>query len=273
MKIITLIENTEGRPGCRTEHGLSFYVEAEKHRLLADTGASGAFLENARLLGVDMKNVDTVVISHGHYDHAGGVLDFVKQNPEARIYLQRQAEEPYYHVRKEGRKYIGMAPEIRELPQCIPLDGDFRIDEELFLFSGIRGRKFWPEGNRELKQLKDGVLVQDTFSQEQCLVITEKDRRILISGCAHNGILNILERFRELFHAWPDAVLSGFHMKQEGAFSPEQEYIIRETAETLKEMGMPCFTGHCTGEHAYRLMKNIMGEQLQAMGSGREIRI
>ena len=71
MKIINLIENTEGSSGCLFEHGLSFYVETKKHKLLVDTGATNTFIANAEKLGVDLKQVDTVILSHGHYDHTG----------------------------------------------------------------------------------------------------------------------------------------------------------------------------------------------------------
>lgn len=72
MRIITLIENTPGAPGCVHEHGLCLYIETARHTLLMDTGATGAFADNAATLGLDLTRVDTVVLSHGHYDHAGG---------------------------------------------------------------------------------------------------------------------------------------------------------------------------------------------------------
>ena len=85
MKIITVIEDTCGNPGCVCEHGLSIYVETDRHRLLVDTGATGAILDNARVLGIDLTRVDTVILSHGHYDHAGGILSFAGVNSHAQI--------------------------------------------------------------------------------------------------------------------------------------------------------------------------------------------
>ena len=76
MRIVCLIENSPGDPGCRFEHGLSVYLETERHRILADTGASDAFLHNAALTGVDLGTVDLLFLSHGHYDHAGGIPAF-----------------------------------------------------------------------------------------------------------------------------------------------------------------------------------------------------
>ena len=83
MRIINLIENREGCSGCTPEHGLSFYIETKKHKLLMDTGATGLILENAEKLGVDLTEVDTVILSHGHYDHSGGIIPFTGINDRA----------------------------------------------------------------------------------------------------------------------------------------------------------------------------------------------
>ena len=141
MRIVNLVENTEGVSGCAVEHGLCFYIETEKHKLLMDTGASYLLLENAEKLGVDLTEVDTVVLSHGHYDHGGGILPFAKINPTAKIYVPEEAFGEYYSMNKAGEpRYIGLAKEIQELPQLVTVsaeDGIYRIDDELFLFSGI----------------------------------------------------------------------------------------------------------------------------------------
>ena len=79
MRIINLVENTEGASGCGVEHGLCFYIETEKHKLLMDAGQTGLLLENAEKLGIDLTQVDTVVLSHGHYDHGGGILPFAHE--------------------------------------------------------------------------------------------------------------------------------------------------------------------------------------------------
>lgn len=270
MKIITLIENTPGYPGCLYEHGLSFYIETDRHRLLLDTGATGAFLQNAETLGIGLHSVDTLVLSHGHYDHGGGILTFARTVPTAKVYLRRNALEPYYHLKPEGEKYIGLDPAVAELPQCIFVDGDLVIDEELSLFTHIRGRRFSPKGNRKLKQKAGGTFVQDEFDHEQCLVVRQGDFQVLLSGCAHNGILNILDRYQELYGRYPDLLVSGFHMKQD-AYTEEDLENIRITARILKETGIRCWTGHCTGERAFSIMKEIMGEQLKALHSGEEI--
>lgn len=273
MKIINLIENTQGASGCLCEHGLSFYIETRKHKLLVDTGATGAFIMNAEKLGVDLKQIDTVILSHGHYDHAGGILEFVKINPHAAILMQHTACREYYHQNDAVEKYIGIDPLIKELPQIVWVEGNRKIDEELFLFGGVTGRRLWPSGNRELKVKKDGTFRQDDFCHEQYLVISEKEKRILLSGCAHNGILNILDKYMEIYGSWPDIVISGFHMHKKSGYTEEDMTMIRKIARELKKTDTVFYTGHCTGEIPYQILKEDMGEQLIYVHSGEEIKI
>ncbi len=268
MKIINLIDNAPGPLVCAYEHGLSFYIEAAGHKLLMDTGASSLFLENARQLGIDLKQVDSVILSHGHYDHAGGLLDFAQINPQAKIYLKDSAAAAYYHVDDKDVKYIGIDRKIVTLPQCVWISGDLKIDDCLFVFSNVSERKYWPKSNLLLKQKIGNVFVQDNFAHEQYLVIQEKDKHVLLSGCAHNGILNILQRYQELNQRYPDVVISGFHMMQPSEYTQADIATIEHTAYCLRESQAVFYTGHCTGKRAYALMKAIMGEQLKQIHSG-----
>ena len=268
MNIITLVENTSANECCIAEHGLSIYIETEKHKLLLDTGQTDAVVTNAETLGIDLTAVDTVILSHGHYDHSGGILPFSEMNHIAQIIMQRTAAETHYN----GERYIGIDTDILKLPNIRLIDGDLQIDDELFLFNGITGRRSYPRGNRKLSGIKDGVKVEDDFSHEQCLVITQNGKRWLLSGCAHNGILNILDRYRELFGSEPNYVISGFHMmKRDAEHTEEEKAVIIQTAKEISQMKTVFFSGHCTGIPAFELMKEIMGEQLIALQSGEKI--
>ena len=198
MKIINLMEDTLGEKQVYAEHGFSIYIETPRHRLLADTGVSEKTWENAKRLGVDLGSIDLVFLSHGHYDHSGGILSFAEQNPDVRIYMHARAVHEYYNLKDGREKYIGIDPRIRQLPQVVLLEGDCGIDPELSIFSGVTGRRKWPKSNLTLKRKTENGFVQDSFDHEQYIVVKSEGKRILISGCAHNGILNILDRFREL---------------------------------------------------------------------------
>lgn len=268
LKATVLMEDTCGEPQCVYEHGLSIYIETRKHKVLMDTGASGRTWDNARKLDIPLSEVDTVILSHGHYDHSGGILDFYKINETAAVYMQRTALLDYYH----GERYIGIDKEIGMLPNVTLLDGDLEIDSELSVFTGIRGRKYWPQSNIGLMIRDGGKDTQDEFRHEQCLVV-HGDKNLLVSGCAHNGILNILDRYREIYGRNPDVVLSGFHMMKKTDYTAPEKEVICQTAEALAQEDILFYTGHCTGQEAVNLMKPIMKDKLVQIHCGMEIRI
>lgn len=271
MKIINLVEDTVGKNLCEHEHGLSFYIETKKHKLLLDTGATDMFIRNAKVLDVDLKQVDMLILSHGHYDHSGGILSFTELNKNAKIYAQSTVDREYYNLADNREKYIGIDKQIVQLPQFVSVDGNLKIDEELFLFSGVKGNKYPSKGNLYLKQKENGRFVQDSFEHEQSLVIIDGDKHVLLSGCAHNGIVNILEHYKNLFHAEPDIVIGGFHLMQKQAYSAEDIINIKKMSVELKNTKSIYYTGHCTGREAYLIMKEIMGDQLQWIHSGEVI--
>ncbi|WP_295076781.1 MBL fold metallo-hydrolase [Ruminococcus sp.] len=183
MKIVTLVENTCGHEGCIAEHGLSVYIETKKHKLLLDMGQTDAVVKNAEILGIDLSAVNTVILSHGHYYHSGGILPFSHINNTAQIIMQKKAADPHYN----GERYIGIDKAILDLPNVRLIDGDMKIDDELFLFSGITGRRCYPQGNRKLSRMENGQKVPDDFAHEQFLVINQNGKHWLLSGCSHNG--------------------------------------------------------------------------------------
>ena len=277
MRIINLIENTEGPSGCAYAHGLSFYVETKKHRMLLDLGPSGETLQNAQILGINLKKVDTVILSHGHYDHSGGILPFAGINDQALIYMQETAVGDYFSDRgksaPERYEYIGIDKDIAKLPQVRFLQGDNQLDEELELFT-IKNRSHkLPSSNKRILVRKGDLLQCDDFVHEQFLVIRQGKTRILMSGCAHSGILSIMDAFCDKYGKEPDLVISGFHLMKKAEYTGDEIREIEEIAEELKKYSTGFSTCHCTGLPAFDRMKAIMGDQLTYVHSGEEIDI
>ncbi len=291
------MENTLGNEQCKEEHGLSLYIETGENVFLADTGAGELFIENALELGVDLSKVETLFLSHGHYDHGGGILAFHQVNPKATIVMQRSALGDYWHKSEKVEKYIGLDSRIQELDMLILLDGDYQYTEKEIVFDNVSGNRkqnlklgkniklftlkekgekvlrYLPKGNFALKERKGNQYIQDSFAHEQYLILEEKGKTVLISGCAHNGVLNILEEYHRRYDNYPDVIISGFHMRKKDGYTEEDFEVIKETANQLKKIGILCYTGHCTGEEPYKIMREIMGERLQYLHCGDSINI
>ena len=177
MRIVCLLENTQGHPQCEFEHGLSLYIETATHRILSDAGQSDAAIRNAAVLGIDLTRLDSVFLSHGHYDHSGAILSLSEIAPNARIYMQAGALNKHVH----GERDIGIDPKIASLPNLNLLNGNLRIDDTLSVFSGVRGHRLDPVGNAGISRMLDGACVPDDFAHEQSLVVTDGGRNYLFS--------------------------------------------------------------------------------------------
>ncbi len=281
MTITVLMENTPGNENCTALHGLSFFIESKKHKILFDSGPSDETLNNALKLNIDLKSVDTAILSHGHYDHSGGMMAFAGLNPQAKIYMQKSAggENYAFDGPDKGYRYIGIDKKILELDQVQLIKGDYNIDQELSLFT-IEKRAFpVPATNKRIvrKSAHGESYIQDDFSHEHCLYIkgNSPESSGLISGCAHNGILNIMEEFIRKFgkDSLPKTVISGFHLMKKSGYQESDFQEQRDIAKKL--MNYPCkfYTCHCTGEEPFQNMKEIMGDQLQYIRTGNVIEI
>lgn len=278
MKIQVLIENTALETGTQKalwhEHGLSLLIETGSRRILFDTGKSGRFAENADLLGADLSEVELLVLSHGHYDHGGGILAFLGRNPRAKIYIQARAFESHMARRGDGHlDDIGISEEIRKSPQVVLLSGDSRINENMMLFTSVKSSRFLSGSNRVLLMRSGPDYVQDTFAHEQNLLLTAEGKRVLISGCAHRGIVNIMERAMELAGGPPDAVIGGFHLSNPGEGGTEPEELVNGVADYLDSFSARYYTCHCTGLPAYRMLKERLGEKITYISAGMEFEL
>ncbi|NLP44308.1 MAG: MBL fold metallo-hydrolase [Peptococcaceae bacterium] len=274
MIIKTLVENTSISEKFKSEHGLCLYLETRKHKLLFDLGASYLFAENAHVLGLDLSEIDTVVISHGHYDHGGGLKAFLNLNTKAKIYVNRKAFGKYYALSPDGKKTnIGLDESLLQSDRLIFTGEHFVIDDELELFAGVTGTKLLSSANRGLLMEEAGLPVQDDFDHEQNLIVNQDGKTLLVAGCAHKGIINILDRLMELKNIQPNYVIGGFHLYSYAADKYEDPELIRELAQYLKEFDTTFYTCHCTGTKAYNDLREIMGKKIEYLATGSELKI
>ncbi len=274
MRIVCLVENT-CREGLGCAHGLSIYAETERHKILFDAGPEGGLLlSNAKKLGIDLEEVDIAVLSHGHYDHAGGLRAFLEKNSRAKLYVHTlAATRGHYATEKVGWRNIGLDESIlRDFSDRMVLTGDsLAIDEELSLFSDISTADFISGSNSSLFEESEGEYIPDPFHHEQNLLIREGDKICLLAGCAHRGIINILRRAAELGGKLPETVFSGFHLTNPGLGLDLPEDFVRSVGRELKKYPCAYYTGHCTGSNPYSWLKDELGDTLQYLRGGLDV--
>lgn len=247
MKISALVENTSCC-GAATAHGLALYIETPAHKLLFDLGPDDTLFVNAAARGIDLSAVDTVIISHGHYDHGGALEQFLSVNTHAKVYIQRGAFLPHFRVMNGEWKYNGIDRAFADHPQVVLLDGDAVIDDELSLFTVIGQTKHLSEANSVLYEAD----APDRFVHEQSLLLRAEGRTALIMGCGHTGIINILEKSAEIC---PAVCVGGYHLMNPTTGKVVRRELLDAVAAKLAEYPETMFyTCHCTGQEAYRYL-------------------
>ena len=263
MKLIVLMENTAGREDLTAEHGLSLYIEACGKKILFDAGQTDAFADNAEKLGVDLKNIDLAVLSHGHYDHSGGLMRFLQINVKAKLYVHKDAFCPHFNG---TGAYIGPDPALLETQRVVFNPGELELAEGLTLADYWGAPRHYLLDSAGLLMEDNGQKCPEDFRHEQYLLIREGQRCICISGCSHKGVLNITK------WADPDVLVGGFHFMNIDPATSERSRL-DEAAKTLMESKAVFYTGHCTGAAPYEYLKNIMGDRLHYISTGTELDI
>lgn len=282
LRIEVLVEDTENpeKPMLWTEHGLSILVTAEidggEVRILFDTGASGRpLLHNASLMEVDLRRVDLIVLSHGHYDHTGGLVEALKEiKPRTPIPI-------ILHPDALGRKfalkprlrYTGITCSEREVED---LGGRFLASRKpVKLADGITasgeiervtGFEKTPE---DYVILRNGELVRDIMLDDQALVIESRKGLIIVTGCAHAGIINTVKHAQRIVKEEKVyALIGGFHL-----ISASEERLAK-TIEKLREINpaiiAPC---HCTGEKAVSRLRTNFKDEFKEVHVGSTLRM
>lgn len=245
MKITVLTENTCKSGDFECEHGLSLFIEANGKKILFDMGQTTLFAVNAQKMGIRIDEVDFAVLSHGHYDHGGGLAHFLEINKSAVVYASGNAFGDYYNGTE---KYIGLDKSLQCNKRLIFTDGKFEISEGFTLYCCNNDDMPYKIENFGLTEKIDGGFIHDRFLHEQYLLIEENEKKVLISGCSHKGILNIA--------TWFDvhAVIGGFHFSKRPLDDTLMEY-----ARILDGTGKHFYTCHCTGMEQYEFMRRYMG--------------
>ena len=271
MKIQVLIDNIASCCGPRKlfgEWGLSVYVEFEGKRYLLDTGASHLFAKNAGVMGVDLSKVDIGILSHAHFDHSDGMAKFFHVNEAAPFYLRKGAGENCYHTHKLiGRfayhEYIGIHKGFlkRFADRIRFAEGDMQIAPNVYLVPHKTPGLEAIGERAHLSVKENGKYRYDSFDHEQSLVFDTPKGLFVMNSCSHGGADNIVKEIEATF---PDkniyAILGGFHL-----FRYKDE-VVRAFAERLRELDVQkIYTGHCTGNRAFEILHEVLGDRAEQM--------
>lgn len=246
VKATILCDNLAGPVSFRGEHGLAVLLEVEGRKFLWDCGQSDVAVHNARVLGIDLRQVEGIGISHGHYDHAGGLLEVLSASGPKRIFMHPNALEPKFLVAGPVRRFIGI-PFRREALE-LPGGGLELAEEPVEVLPGARLTGEVPrvsefEGfEASLYRLADGELERDPFIDDQSLVVETPEGAVVLTGCAHSGLVNILRHVLESSDR-VRAVVGGTHLGL-GATPERVSASLDFLEEILPERIVPC---HCTG--------------------------
>lgn len=280
MKVVVLIENTKnGSKDLICEEGLSIYIETKDRRILFDTGRTGNFIINAKRMGIELQQVDAVILSHGHHDHGGGLSSFFQINDRARTYAKRGVERDFYFRTMLFSNSIGINKTVfNEYSDRINyVDGFTEIMDNVYIISEIEKRYKTPEGNKYLFVKYGNEVTRDKFDHELIMVIREKDELTIFTGCSHNGTANIIETVRNRFPREKiKAIVGGFHLVRIPLIKilgPSQEEINILIKKIRDENIERVYTGHCTGEKAFKKLKDILGSNISYISTGTELNI
>ena len=269
VRITILSENSTADPVFLTEHGLSLWIECSDRRVLFDTGQSDQLVRNAEALGIDLSEAEAIVLSHGHYDHTGGLATVLNIAADARIYLHPAAVEAKYSRKADGARYIGMPDSARKAiegrdvvwtaaaTEIVP--GMIATGEvpRSSSFEEVGGAFFLDEDCKEADQLAD----------DQSLFVESEKGLVVIAGCAHSGIVNTVDYVAELTgDKRMHAVFGGMHLLRAG------EMRIARTIEAFKKYEIQKIVPlHCTGQAAVESFADAFADACLSLGVGGRI--
>lgn len=269
IKIQVLVENTANRIGVLGEHGLSYWIQTSERSILFDTGQGMALAHNAQTLGIDQQQVDFIVLSHGHYDHTGGLRFFTQTKTSLPIYAHPGAWKKKYAKKQNVYVSVGIPEELGDSFQEKGIETwqPTQILDGVWVTGEVPRQNEW-ERSTGTFFLDDRGQQADELKDDQSIFIQTNQGIVVLLGCAHSGVVNTLHYIERLTEEKPLAfVIGGMHLVNA---SPER---IQRTIQEFHRMGVekiaPC---HCTGTSACHALRNAFVDHYVDCSVGTEFR-
>lgn len=281
MIVKVLVENTEWGE-CKGEHGLSLLIEYNNKFYIVDTGASGLFAENAEKMKVDLSAIEAGFLSHAHYDHSGGYVELFEKNKNAKIYLQTAAKQRFfYKIAGPVKKYIGIPKGILERynDRFEYVDGykDFGNGIYILPHNANNSKIMERAKHTHMCEEVNGKILYDSFSHEQTVVFRENDGLVCFNSCSHSGVEVVIEEVKKAFpNDRIKAFFGGFHMMGitgASSCSYKKSEVLEVANELMESSEAVFYSGHCTGTIAFDYLKEVLGDRLQKLYSGKEMEV
>ncbi len=273
FRLTVAMDNFALRGNVRAEHGFSLLVESAEGCLLVDTGKSDLTVANLKSLGVRPESIGRVVITHGHYDHAGGLMPLLSAGARPNVYVSPDAFRGKFARGKVKWRRVGVDWTPGDVETAggglVMADSPVEAVPGIWLTGLISEIVPFPAGKKKLfVETASGRRVPDPFEDERAVVLDAPGGLVVLSGCGHRGILNAVAAARELLPERPvQAVLGGMHL----ASAAHDE--VRALAESLRDQGV-FFVGpaHCTGLDAWAVLKSVLGNSARWLGAGTRLK-
>ena len=260
-----LIDNLASEP-LAAEWGLSILITLDDRKILLDTGAGYHFAQNAERLGIDLADIDIGVLSHAHYDHADGLDTFFTLNRKALFLVREGSCENCYGLKDGTLTYIGIRSGTLEkhAERIHYISGTHVISDGIWLIPHRRLDYSSIALRNDLYAFHNGKCCPDDFAHEQSLVIDTEKGLLVFNSCSHTGMTNILADIQEnLGQCDIFAYVGGLHL-----FKMTDEELDILCDEIKRTTVRHIFTGHCTGDHAFSILKSELGERIEQFSSG-----